>query len=132
MGSVVPAREMILKTRVSGQIQSVHPEFIEGGLLTAGEKILKIDPTDYELAMARAKSDVANAEYQLKVEMGYQDVARREWALLGPKQAADTQEAELALRKPAPGQSPIRSGRGTGRPGAGPPGSWANADHRAL
>ncbi|WP_419661850.1 RND efflux system, membrane fusion protein (MFP) [Desulfosarcina variabilis str. Montpellier] len=100
MGSVVPAREMILKTRVSGQIQSVHPEFIEGGLLTAGEKILKIDPTDYELAMARAKSDVANAEYQLKVEMGYQDVARREWALLGPKQAADTQEAELALRKP--------------------------------
>ena len=100
MGSVVPAREMILKTRVPGQIQSVHPEFIEGGLLTAGENILKIDPKDYELAIARAKSDVANAEYQLKVEMGYQDVARREWALLGPGQGADTQEAELALRKP--------------------------------
>ena len=100
MGSVVPAREMILKTRVPGQIQSVHPEFIEGGLLTAGENILKIDPKDYELAIARAKSDVANAEYQLKVEMGYQDVARREWALLGPGQEADTQEEELALRKP--------------------------------
>lgn len=100
MGSVVPAREMILKTRVPGQIQSVHPEFIEGGLLSAGEKILKIDPKDYELAIARAKSDVANAEYQLKVEMGYQDVARREWALLGPGQETDTQEAELALRKP--------------------------------
>jgi RND family efflux transporter MFP subunit len=100
MGSVVPAREMILKTRVPGQIQSVHPEFIGGGLISAGEKVLKIDPTDYELAIARAESDVANARYQLKVEMGYQDVARREWSLLGPGQAVDSQEEELALRKP--------------------------------
>jgi RND family efflux transporter MFP subunit len=100
MGSVVPAMEMILKTRVTGQIQSVHPEFVEGGLISAGEKVLKIDPTDYALAIARAKSDLANAQYQLKVEMGYQDVARREWALLGPGPAADGQEDELALRKP--------------------------------
>jgi RND family efflux transporter MFP subunit len=100
MGSVVPAREMVLKTRVPGQVRSVHPEFVEGGLIAAGEKILKIDPQDYELAIARAKSDVADAQYQLKVEMGYQEVARREWDLLGPGQGADSQEAELALRKP--------------------------------
>jgi RND family efflux transporter MFP subunit len=100
MGSVVPAWEMVLKTRVPGQIQSVHPEFIDGGLLSAGEKVLKIDPKDFELAIIRAKSDVANAQYQLKVEMGYQDVARREWALLGQGQVADSQEEELALRKP--------------------------------
>ena len=100
MGSVVPAREMVLKTRVGGQVLSVHPEFIDGGLLSAGEKILKIDPKDYDLAIARAQSDVADAEYQLKVEMGYQDVARREWALLGPAEGGDSQEAELALRKP--------------------------------
>jgi RND family efflux transporter MFP subunit len=100
MGSVIPAREMILKTRVAGQIQAVHPEFVEGGLIAAGEKVLKIDPTDYVLAIARAESDVADAQYQLKVEMGYQDVARREWALLGPSQMADGQEEELALRKP--------------------------------
>ncbi len=100
MGAVVPAREMVLKTRVSGQIQSVHPEFVEGGLIAAGEKILKIDPKDYQLAIVRAESDVADAQYQLKVEMGYQDVARREWTLLGPGQGADSQEEELALRKP--------------------------------
>ncbi len=100
MGAVVPAKEMTLKTRVSGQVQSTHPEFIEGGLIPAGRRVLKIDPKDYELAIARAQSDVANAQYQLKVEMGYQDVARREWALLGSGSTDDNQEAELALRKP--------------------------------
>ena len=113
MGSVVPAREMILKTRVPGQVQSVHPEFVEGGLIPAGEKILKIDPKDYELAIARSESDVADAQYQLKVEMGYQDVARREWTLLGPGPGADSQEEELALRKPhlAKAQSDLAAAR---------------------
>lgn len=100
MGSVIPAREMTLKTRVPGEIKSVHPEFVQGGFIPAGERVLKIDPTDYDLAIARAKSAVVNAQYELKVEMGYQDVARREWSLLNPHQAADSQEEELALRKP--------------------------------
>lgn len=100
MGTVIPATEITLKTRVSGEIQVVHPEFVQGGFIREGEKVLKIDPTDYELAIARRQSTVADAEYALKVEMGYQDVARREWSLLNPGAAASEQEAELALRKP--------------------------------
>ena len=100
MGSVVPAREITLKTRVAGEIQSIHPEFVEGGLIRSGEKILKIDDEDYRLAITRQESAVVDAEYALKVEMGYQDVARREWSLLNPGQSVDGQDAELALRKP--------------------------------
>ncbi len=100
MGTVIPAKEITLKTRVPGQIHAVHPEFVEGGYIRAGDKVLKIDPTDYELAIARQKSAVVNAEYALKVEMGYQDVAQREWSLLNPGKEATAQEAELALRKP--------------------------------
>ena len=100
MGSVVPAREIILKTRVPGQIQSLNPEFTEGGLIRAGGRIAKIDPEDYVLAIARKESAVTNAEYALKVEMGYQDVARREWDLLNPELSADAKDTELALRKP--------------------------------
>ena len=38
MGSVVPAREITLKTRVPGEIQFIHPEFVEGGFIRAAEK----------------------------------------------------------------------------------------------
>ena len=100
MGSVIPAREITLKTRVAGEIRSINPEFVEGGLIRSGEKIVKIDDEDYRLAITRQESAVVDAEYALKVEMGYQDVARREWSLLNPGQSADAQDAELALRKP--------------------------------
>ncbi len=100
MGSVIPAREITLKSRVPGEIQAIHPEFVEGGFIRAGEKVLKIDAEDYELALARKESAVVNADYALKVEMGYQDVARQEWSLLYPERTANAQEEELALRQP--------------------------------
>ncbi len=113
MGSVVPAREITLKARVSGEIQSIHAEFVEGGFIRAGEKVLKIDAEDYELAIARKESAVVNADYALKVEMGYQDVAQQEWSLLYPERTADASEAELALRQPhlAKAQSDLAAAR---------------------
>lgn len=100
MGSVVPAREIIIKARVPGKIQSMHPEFVEGGLIRAGETMLKIEAKDYELAIARRESAVVSAEYALKVEMGYQEVAQREWDLLNRGKPALDEDVELALRKP--------------------------------
>jgi RND family efflux transporter MFP subunit len=100
MGTVVPAREITLKSRVGGQIQSLHPEFVEGGLIRAGEKVVKIAPEDYRLAISSKESAVVDAEYALKVEMGHQNVARREWSLLNPGQPVDDPAAALALRKP--------------------------------
>lgn len=98
MGTVVPAREVSLKSRVSGEIVRTHPEFAPGGFLSAGEEVLRIDPTDYELDLARKKSQVADAAYRLKLELGHQEVAKREWQLLkGNKSAKDS---DLALRKP--------------------------------
>ncbi|BBO71510.1 hemolysin D [Desulfosarcina alkanivorans] len=100
MGSVVPAREMTLKSRVSGQVESIHPEFMTGGFIGQGERILKIDPEDYRLALARKESQLTNAQYELKVEMGYQEVAQREWTLLNSGKPAKPADVELALRKP--------------------------------
>lgn len=100
MGSVVPAREMTLKSRVSGQVESIHPEFVTGGFIGQGERILKIDPQDYRLALARKESALANSQYEIKMEMGYQEVAQREWTLLNSGKPADLQDVELALRKP--------------------------------
>jgi RND family efflux transporter MFP subunit len=100
MGTVIPAREMTLKARVAGQIDALHPEFVAGGIIGRGQRLLKIDPKDYQLALARKKSQLANAEFEYKVEMGFQEVARQEWALLNNRQPSDDDDVELALRKP--------------------------------
>jgi RND family efflux transporter MFP subunit len=100
MGTVIPDREVVLKSRVSGEIIEIHPEFTEGGFLKKGMKIIQIDPQDYELALARKQSAVTDAEYALKLELGHQAVAKREWELLNQDKPAQDMEKELALRQP--------------------------------
>jgi len=100
MGTVVPAREVLLKSRVSGEVVEIHPEFTEGGFLKKDTKVLQIDPLDYELALARKRSAVADAEYALKLELGHQAVAQREWELLSDGKPVQDMEKELALRQP--------------------------------
>lgn len=99
-GTVMPATELTLRTKVAGEIIEVSPEFIEGGTFRKGDLILRIDPVDYRLAIEQKKAALANAEYQLKLEEGQSDIAAREWELL--KATGDGSEAdrELALRIP--------------------------------
>jgi multidrug resistance efflux pump len=67
---VVPARELTVKSRVSGEIVYIHPELIDGGIISKGTEIIRIDPDDYELTIIKAKRDVVQAEYALKIEQG--------------------------------------------------------------
>jgi RND family efflux transporter MFP subunit len=100
MGTVIPAREIALKARVSGEIVNIHPKFMEGGLLKQGAQVLQIDPEDYKLAIEEKQSQATNATYELKLELGRQDVAQREWELLNGETSAKARDGELALRKP--------------------------------
>lgn len=98
-GTVVPASEVVLRARISGEVIETHPDFIEGGILSEGETVLQIDPIDYELALADAESNLQQAQALYKLELGRQDVAQREWELLKTADASE-QEMELALRAP--------------------------------
>ena len=100
MGTVTPARELVLESRVTGEVIRMHREFLDGGILKAGEEVLRIDPKDYELAVTRKESAVVEAEYKLKLELGHQDVARREWEILNGDKPANPLDRELALRQP--------------------------------
>ncbi|MDW7774170.1 MAG: efflux RND transporter periplasmic adaptor subunit [Desulfobulbaceae bacterium] len=99
MGSVIPSREIVLKTPVAGEIIALNDEFTVGGLLRAGTTVLQIDPKDYELALELKERVLADAEYAYKLEQGRQDVARQEWDLLYGGDNNDV-EGALALRKP--------------------------------
>lgn len=100
MGSVVPSREIVLKTPVAGEITSLSDEFTAGGLLQAGTTVLQIDPKDYELALEQKERILAEAEYAYTLELGRQDVARQEWDLLYGEESTNEVESTLALRKP--------------------------------
>lgn len=100
MGSVIPSREIVLKTPVAGEIIALNDEFAVGGLLQAGSTILRIDPKDYELALEQKERILADAEYAYKLELGRQDVARQEWDLLYGDESKNDAESTLALRKP--------------------------------
>ncbi|MDX1774946.1 MAG: efflux RND transporter periplasmic adaptor subunit [Desulfobulbales bacterium] len=100
MGTVKPAREIGLEVQVSGEVIYVHPELTEGGMIARGEKILQVDPRDYELAVQQKRRALSEAEYAYKIEQGHQEVARKEWNLLYGDKPMDETESDLALRKP--------------------------------
>lgn len=101
LGTVVAARELTVKSRVSGEVIKINPDFIPGGRLPKGAELLRIDPADYQLALTRKEQAVTEAEYRLKLEESSRDVAKQEWELLkesGP--LPDDLDSGLALREP--------------------------------
>jgi len=100
MGTIKPAKAIILKTRVKGQITSLHPQFAPGTTLNKGELIAQIDKTDYKINITSREADLIKAQTELQLEYGRQAIAKHEWNML--KDADTFQEADnsLALRKP--------------------------------
>jgi RND family efflux transporter MFP subunit len=64
-GRVQPDRTWEGVAEVSGRVIEVHPDLIKGALIPAGEVLLRIDPTDYELAVAQTRADIRSLEVQL-------------------------------------------------------------------
>jgi membrane fusion protein, multidrug efflux system len=82
-GTVTPRIEINLAAEVSGKIVAVAPSFATGGFFDTNDALVKIDPRDYELALARARAQLAEAEVRLLREQAESDVARKEWEALG-------------------------------------------------
>jgi len=100
MGTVVPAKTVVVQPQVTGRIVEQNPKLLPGGLLKKGEVIARIDPRDYELAVEQQKAAVQRATFELKVEEGRQVVAKREWNLLEPGLTESEAGRALALREP--------------------------------
>ncbi len=66
-GSVRPGRVWEAVGEVSGTVIFRHPDLKKGAILPAGTELLRIDPTDYRLAVARIEANIRSAEAQLAV-----------------------------------------------------------------
>jgi RND family efflux transporter MFP subunit len=98
MGTVKPSRTVEVTALVSGPIVARSANLELGGLVAAKEKLVEIDPRDYELTVTQREADVARAESDLRLEFGQQDIARREYELLGETIADE--DSDLVLRGP--------------------------------
>ena len=65
-GTALPRTSIRLVSEVSGMVVSVAESFDVGQIFAKSDVLLKIDSRDYELALAQARSQVAQAQLQLQ------------------------------------------------------------------
>lgn len=99
-GSVQANRSVDLQAQVAGRVTEQSAQLERGGIVKAGDLLLQIDRSDYELALRQEEAALARANFDLKLEEGRQVVAGREWKLLESSIEKNPLSEELALRKP--------------------------------
>lgn len=95
-GTVQPRTETVLSAEVSGTISSISPKFIAGGVFRANEVLMRIEPTNYRVALDQAEALVTQRQIEfdgaskLKIQ-GY----RAETEFASAAAALATAKAEL-------------------------------------
>ncbi len=92
-GEVRARTQIDLVSQVAGRIESVSPEFTEGGRITPNSTLLKIEDADYRLLLSQAQANVAEAELSVQQALADADVARKQLR-------NDPTASPLALKKP--------------------------------
>ncbi len=98
-GNVRPRTETNLAAEVAGQVIDVSPRFENGGLVEAGDILLRIDDRNYRAELKRAEAAVATAHSNLLQEKGRAAVAREDLKKY-PRRHASKEARALALRLP--------------------------------
>jgi len=63
-GTVKPRTETTLSAEVSGTISEISPKFVAGGVFQAGEVLMRIDPTNYDVALLQAEALVTQRQIE--------------------------------------------------------------------
>jgi len=100
-GEVRARTEIDLVAQVGGRVIAVSREFTEGGKIVPGVSLLKIEDTDYRLALRQAEARVAEAQVRLDQALADADVARKQLR-------NDPNPSRLALRKPQVAEAQAR------------------------
>ncbi|MEE2969186.1 MAG: efflux RND transporter periplasmic adaptor subunit [Pseudomonadota bacterium] len=64
-GTVSPEREWKAVAQVDGRVTEMHPRLKTGETLPAGAVLLRIDPTDYTLAIAETDANIRGGEAEI-------------------------------------------------------------------
>ena len=78
-GEVRPKTEIDLIPQVSGRIVGISDSFAEGAEFTPGETLIKIDDTNYKLAVIRAEARVSEAKVAVERELANAKIKKEHW-----------------------------------------------------
>lgn len=99
-GEARPRVEATLAAQVAGRIVWASPAFAEGGSFREGDVLARVDAADYQLAVVRARAQVAQSQEALTREEAEGELARQDWEALGRGEAPP-----LAVREPQMAQA---------------------------
>ena len=97
-GSVIPARQVVVKPQVGGRILNHHPNLIPGGFVPQGEKLFEIDPSLLRLSVRETSAAEDRAESLLKEAQRKREEALR---LAQERVIANTELASLEAQAKA-------------------------------
>jgi multidrug efflux pump subunit AcrA (membrane-fusion protein) len=99
-GTVQPRTETVLSAEISGAIVEISPKFVAGGVFGENEILMRIDPSNYEVAVSQAEALLRQRQIEYSGakklrSQGYR--AESEFASAGA--ALATAEADLVRAK---------------------------------
>ncbi len=65
-GEVQSARSLEIRAAVGGALMDLAPDFQEGGRVTAGQLLARVNPADAQAALDRVKSEILDAEAEVR------------------------------------------------------------------
>ena len=95
--TVRPRTRTILISEVTGTVLEVSSNYIVGGKFNAGDVLLRLDPSDYNVALERAKALEISRQALYELEKARSVQAKKEWQMTG---RPESEAPLLALRKP--------------------------------
>jgi multidrug efflux pump subunit AcrA (membrane-fusion protein) len=90
-GEIESRRTLEIRSAVAGRVIEIAPEFVEGGTVTEGQVLVRLDPTDAESVLERVQSDIVDAKAE-------QREAERALVLARDELAAAQDQADLRDR----------------------------------
>ncbi len=88
-GTVRPSAEVVIAPQVSGRVAWVAPAFLSGGRFSRGQRLLRVDPADYENAVRAAEAEVAQRQVGVLEAEEEVALARAEWERVARREGLD-------------------------------------------
>ena len=97
-GSAQSRYEVSITPQIKGRVSEISPQMVAGGTFQKGELLFAIEEVDYQLAIAHAQANLAQAELELLRNENLADLARKEWHSLNSE--SDLEPNPLVVYEP--------------------------------
>ncbi|WP_420862247.1 efflux RND transporter periplasmic adaptor subunit [Algirhabdus cladophorae] len=101
-GEIDSTRDLDIRPSIAGNVVELSPAFVDGGIVKAGQLLVRLNPADALSALGRADADLAEARAELRDALRALELARDELAAaqdqVGLRETALTRQRDLQNR----------------------------------